>query len=44
LTSIYIEGMHSHAHDRLGDFTARRRVLRAAAMAAIVGAIGAVVA
>ena len=36
--------MHSHAHDRLGDFTAGRRMLRIAAMAAIVGAIGAVVA
>ena len=36
--------MYSHAHDRLGDFTAGHRVLRAAAMAAIVGAIEAVVA
>jgi hypothetical protein len=36
--------MSSHACDRLGDFTASPRILRIAAMAAIVGAIGAVVA
>src|SRR5580692_9063414 len=34
----------SHARDRLGDFTTSPRMLRIAAMAAIVGAIGAVVA
>ena len=30
--------MSSHANDRRGDFTARRRTLRIAAMAPIVGA------
>src|SRR6185437_3000581 len=36
--------MTATTHDRLGDFTARPRMLRIAAMASIVGAIGAVVA